>query len=105
MFFLHLSIFKKWLLRGSTYVEQECISRRLAGMHWSVSVSYENGKPVAVRWHDCGFKQSSLSIVPEPTTRSAYTRPEDHRDPQPGDERFLRACGVSTFITRTPWTD
>jgi hypothetical protein len=33
-------------------------------------------------------------MVPEPTTRFAYTRPEDRRDPVPGDERFLRACGV-----------
>ena len=24
----------------------------------------------------------------------SHTHPEDHRDPMPGDERFLRACGV-----------
>jgi hypothetical protein len=30
----------------------------------------------------------------EPTTKFAYTRPEDHRDPVSPDDRFLRACGV-----------
>ncbi len=30
----------------------------------------------------------------EPPTNFSYTRPEDRRDSIPGDERFLRACGV-----------
>ena len=94
MFFLQLSQFKLWLLRGPTDAEQERISRTLAGMHWSAHISYADGKPVAVRWHDCGFEQASLCMVPEPTTSFAYARPEDHRDPLPADERFLRACGV-----------
>ena len=97
MFFLQLSQFKRWLMRGPTDAEQERISRALAGMHWSVRVSHENGRPVAVRWHDCGFDRVSLCLLPdEPTTRFAYARPEDSRDPVPADERFLRACGVRT---------
>jgi hypothetical protein len=94
MFFLQLSIFKTCLLRGPTDAEQERINRTLAGMHWSAHISYEGGKPVAVRWHDCGFEQASLCMVPEPTASFEYARPEDHRDPVPADERFLRACGV-----------
>jgi hypothetical protein len=63
--------------------------------NWSVNVSYENGKPVEVRWHDCGFDRPSLCLLPdEPTTNFKYTRREGHRDPVPADERFLRACGV-----------
>jgi hypothetical protein len=94
VFLLQLSIFTKCLLRGATEAEQERISRTLAGMHWSVHVSYEDGKAIGVRWHDCGFVQPSLCIVPEPTTRFSYARPEDHHDPVPGDDRFLRGCGV-----------
>lgn len=64
-------------------------------MHWSVHVSYEGGKVVEMRRRDCGFGRPSLCLLPdEPTTRFTYARPEDHRDPVPGDERFLRACGV-----------
>ncbi len=83
MFLLQLSHFKRWLLRGPTDAEQERISRTLAGMHWSAHISYADSKPVAVRWHDCGFEQASLCIVPEPTASFGYT-----------DDRFLRACGV-----------
>jgi hypothetical protein len=92
MFFLQLSQFKQWLMRGPTDAEQTRICRTLAGMHWSVRVSHENGRPVAVRWLDCGFEQASMCLLP--TTNFAYTRPEDHRDPVPADERFLRSCGV-----------
>jgi hypothetical protein len=60
MFFLQLSQFKRWLLRGPTDAEQKRINRTLAGMHWAAHVSYADGKPVAVRWHDCGFRQPSL---------------------------------------------
>ena len=95
MFLLQLSRFKHWLMRGPTDAERMRIWRALAGMHWSVCVSYEHGIPVAVRWSDCGFQQASLCLLPdEPTTRFAYARPEDHRDPVPADIRFLRACGV-----------
>ncbi|HXM22450.1 MAG TPA: hypothetical protein VN948_14435 [Terriglobales bacterium] len=94
MFLFQLLQFKQWLLRGATDAEQERITRTLAGMHWSAQVSYKDGRPVGVRWHDCGFEQASLCAVPEPTTRFAYTRPEDRRDPVPADIRFLQACGV-----------
>ena len=94
MFLLQLSHFKNWILRGATDAEQERINRTLAGMHWSAHISYEGGKAVGVRWSDSGVDRRSLCMVPEPTTRFAYARPEDHRDPQPGDVRFLRACGV-----------
>jgi hypothetical protein len=86
VFLLQLSHFKQWIVRGATDTEWERLTRLLAGMHWSVQVSYADGKPVAVRWydcHDCGFRQPSLCIVPEPTPRFAYT-----------DAQFLRACGV-----------
>src|ERR1700680_1718247 len=70
-------------------------------MHWSVCVSYEHGIPVAVRWHDCGFDQPSLCLLPdEPTPRFAYARPADHCNPLPADERFLHACGVRPPDTR-----
>jgi hypothetical protein len=55
VFFLQLSQFKRLLMRRPTVIEQTLICRTLAGMHWSVSVSYENGKAVEVKWHDCGF--------------------------------------------------
>jgi len=67
----------------------------LAGMHWSVCVSYEHSIPVAVRWFDCGFARSSLCLLPdEPTTNFTYVRPEEGSHPKRADERFLRACGV-----------
>jgi len=94
VFFLQLSRFKHWLMRGPTDAERVRIWRALAGMNWSVWVSYEHGIPVAVRWLDCGFGRSSLCLLPESTTSFAYGRQEDHRDPLPADERFLRACGV-----------
>jgi len=95
VFLLQLSQFKHWLMRGPTDAEWARIWWALAGMHWSVCVSYENGNAVGVRWHDCGFDHPSLCLLPdEPTTNFAYTRPEDCRDPVPADERFLRACGV-----------
>jgi hypothetical protein len=94
LFLLQLSHFKNWILRGPTDAEQERINRTLAGMHWSAHISYEGGKAVALRWSDCGFDRSSLCLMPEMTTSFAYERPEDHRDPLTGDERFLRACGV-----------
>ena len=60
-----------------------------------MSVSYQYGRPVELQWIDCGYERSSLCVLPErPTTTFTYTRPEDHRDPVPADERFLRACGV-----------
>jgi hypothetical protein len=95
LFLLQLSHFKNWLMRGPTDAERSRIWRALAGMHWPVCVSCEHGFPVAVRWHDCGFAQPSLCLLlDEPTTRFEYARPEDCRDPMPGDGRFLRACGV-----------
>jgi hypothetical protein len=95
MFFLQLSQFKHWLMRGPTDAEQARIHRILSSMHWAAHVSYEGGKAVEVRWSDCGFDRPSLCLLPdEPTTKFAYTRPEDHRDSVPADERFLRACGV-----------
>jgi hypothetical protein len=82
-------------MRGPTDAERVRICRALAGMHWSVCVSYEYGIPVEVRWHDCGFGRPSLCLLPdEPTTRLTYARPEDRRDPAPADDRFLHACGV-----------
>jgi len=63
-------------------------------MHWSVSVSYENGKAVGVRWHDCGVGRPSLCAVPMNPTNFTDARPEGNRDPVTGNERFLRACGV-----------
>ena len=45
--------------------------------------SYKDGRPTKVRWHDCGFEQASLCIVPEPDASFAYT-----------DGRCLQACGV-----------
>jgi hypothetical protein len=60
-----------------------------------LSVSYENGKAVGVQWHDCGSDRSALCLLPdEPITKFIYARPEDHRDPMVGDERFLHACGI-----------
>jgi hypothetical protein len=95
MFFLQLSQFNRWLMRDPTNVERTLIVRTLAGMHWSVSVSYENGMAVGVRWHDCGFGRPSLCLLPdEPTISFAPARPEDHHEPMLADERFLRACGV-----------
>jgi hypothetical protein len=95
MFFLQLSQFKRWLVREPTNVERTLICRTLAGMHWSLHMSHKGDKPVEVRWLDCGFDRPSLCLLPEePTTRFAYARPGDHRDPVPADERFLRACGV-----------
>jgi hypothetical protein len=95
MFFLQLSQFKHWLMRWPTDAEWAHVCRALAGMHWSVCVSFEHGIPVAVRWFDCGFGRPSLCLLPdEPTTNFTYTRPADDRDPVPADERFLRACGV-----------
>jgi hypothetical protein len=82
-------------MRGPTDADWTRVCRALAGMHWSVSVSKENGKAVRVRWHDCGFDRSSLCLLPErPTTNFTYTRPQDNRDPMRADQRFLRACGV-----------
>jgi hypothetical protein len=95
MFFLQLTRFKHWLMRGPTDAERSRICWALAGMNWSVWVSYEYGIPVAVRWFDCGFEHASLCLLPdEPTTNFTYTRPEDGRDPVRADIRFLRACGV-----------
>jgi hypothetical protein len=95
MFFLQLSQFKHWLMRWPTDAEWARVCRALAGMNWSVCVSYEGGRPVAVCWHDCGFGRSSLCLLPdEPTPRFAYARPEDGGDPVPADHRFLSACGV-----------
>ena len=83
MFFLQLSQFNRWLMRDPTNVERTLIVRTLAGMHWSVSVSYEYGKTVGVRWHDCGFERASLCLLPDETTANfAYAR-SDHRDPVP----------------------
>jgi hypothetical protein len=95
VFFLQLSRFKHWLMRGPTDAEWARIFGALSDMHWSVSVSYQYGRPVEVRWHDCGFERSSLSLLPErPTTNFKYGSPERHRDPVPADEGFLRACGI-----------
>ena len=94
MFLFKLSQFKRWLMREPTNVERTLIFRTLAGMHWSVSVSYENGKAVGVRWHDCGVDRPSLCVVPMNPTNFTDARPEGNRDPVPVDERFLRACGV-----------
>jgi hypothetical protein len=49
MFFLQLSRFKHGLMRGPTDAERARICWALAGMHWSVWVSYEHSIPVAVR--------------------------------------------------------
>ena len=70
-------------MRGPILDEWDRITRTLAGMHWSVVVSYENGRPTKVRWHDCGIEQASLCMVPEQTARFEYA-----------DDRFLPACGV-----------
>ena len=95
MFLLQLSHFKNWLMRGPTDAEWARIFGALSDMHWSVSVSYQYGRPVGVRWHDCGFDRSSLCLLPERlTTNFTYTRPADNRDPMRADQRFLRACGV-----------
>ena len=95
MFFLQLSRFKHWLMRGPTDAEWARIFGALSDMHWSVSVSYQYGRPVEVRWHDCGFEVSSLCLLPErPTTKFTYGSPESHRDPVSPDAQFLRAFGV-----------
>jgi hypothetical protein len=94
VFFLQLSRFKHWLMRGPTEAEWARIFGALSDMHWSVSVSYQYSRPVEVRWHDCGF-ESSLCLLPErPTSSFAYGSPESHRDPLSPDAVFLRACGV-----------
>jgi hypothetical protein len=86
VFFLQLSQFKRWLMRGPTDIERTLICRTLAGMHWSAHISYEGGKAVGVRWSDCGSEQPSSCLLPdEPTPSFEYT-----------DDRFLRACGVRT---------
>jgi hypothetical protein len=70
-------------------------SGRLADMHWSMSVSCQYGRPVEVRWHNCGVDRASLCLLPErPTTSFTYGIPERHRDPVPEDVKFLRACGI-----------
>jgi hypothetical protein len=80
---------------GTCLRERSRICQALAGMYWSVCVSYEHGIPGAVRSHDCGFDRSSLCLLAyQQTTNFTYARPEDHSDPVPADERFLRACGV-----------
>jgi hypothetical protein len=95
MFFLQLSQFNHWLMRGPTDIERTLICRTLAGMHWAAHVSYKDGRPVEVQWSDCGFGRRSLCLLPdEPTANFTYTRPEDGRDPVPADIRFMRACGV-----------
>jgi hypothetical protein len=95
VFLLQLSRFKHWLMRGPTDAEWTRIFRALADMHWSTSVSYQYGRPVEVRWHDCGTGRASLCLLPEkPTTSFTYGIPERHRDPVPEDVKFLRACGI-----------
>jgi len=82
-------------MREPTNVERTLIFRTLAGVHWSVSVSYENG----ARRSECGGTIADLIVLHfacclmnrVPTSRNT---PEDNRDPVPADERFLRACGV-----------
>jgi hypothetical protein len=72
MFPLQLSQFKQWLMRGPTDAEWSRVYRTLAGMHWAAHVSYEGGRPIGVRWSDCGFERSSLCLLPdEPTTNFA----------------------------------
>jgi hypothetical protein len=94
LFLLQLPTSRDGYCGVPTDAERLRINRTLAGMHWSAHISYEGGKAVGVRWTDCGVDHRSLCMVPEPTTRFAYARPEDHRDPVPADERLLRACGV-----------
>ena len=93
MFFLQPSQFKHWLMRGPTTAELERVCRTLSGMHWSVSLSYGDGRPSQVRWHDCGFDRRSLCPLPEPTTNFAYTRPEDRH--------WLAGTGQYRCRTRT----
>jgi len=82
-------------VRGPTDAERAHIFRTIASMHWSVHVSYEGSKAVEMRRRHCGLDRPSLCLLPDkPTTRFAYMRPEDGRDPVPADVRFLRACGV-----------
>ena len=93
MFFLQPSQFKHWLMRGPTTAELERVCRTLSGMHWSVSLSYGDGRPSQVRWHACGFDRRSLCPLPEPTTNFAYTRPEDRH--------WLAGTGQYRCRTRT----
>lgn len=85
MFLLQLTNYKRWLLRGATFVEMEEITQTLAGMHWSAVISYEKGRlPSAVQFHDCGFEQRSLCMVPVPDDDFEYT-----------DGGFLCALGIT----------
>jgi hypothetical protein len=85
VFFLQLSRFKHWLMRGPTDAERARICWALAGMDWSVCVLYERGIPIAVRWYDCGFSQPSLCLLPdEPTSLSRRS----HRVPLPSTNEF-----------------
>ena len=78
--------FKRWLLRGPTDEEWERVWRTLSGMHWSARISYHGRIPVAVEWIDCGHEQASLCMMPLPEPSIfGYS-----------DDRFLRACGIST---------
>jgi hypothetical protein len=55
----------------------------------------DQSPPVPTSRRDTADEQASLCLLPDqPTTTFTYVRPEDHRDPMPADERFLRACGV-----------
>ena len=87
MFLVQLSHFKRWLLRGPTDEELERrVWRTLSGMHWSARISYHGRIPVAVEWIDCGHEQASLCMLPLPEPSIfGYS-----------DDRFLRACGIST---------
>jgi hypothetical protein len=85
VFLLQLTNYKRWLLRGATFIEMEEITQTLAGMHWSAVISYEKGRlPSAVQFHDCGFEQRSLCMVPVPDTDFEYT-----------DGEFLCALGIA----------
>lgn len=73
------------ILPGASEAEWDRAYRLLSSMHYSMGVSFAAGRPVSVRFWDCGFERKSFCIVPEPAPRFRYT-----------DDRFLRACGIST---------
>jgi hypothetical protein len=73
VFLLQLSRFRHWLMHGPTDAERARICWPLAGMHWSVSVSYENGKAVGVQWHDCGLIVLHFACCPMSRLPSSCT--------------------------------
>jgi hypothetical protein len=73
LFLLQLSHLRRRLFEGPTDNDWLRLTKLLAGMRYSAHVTYADGKPSAIRFHDCGNGQVSLCIVPEPAPSFAYS--------------------------------